>query len=63
MPFAVHSAPGAIGATLNPNNPTITGQGISERIRLQAWVGVISNTLGEFAPDVKKKFSKHKSKD
>ena len=29
----------------------------------QAWVGVAINSIGEFAPDMKKKFSKNKNKD
>lgn len=62
MPFAAAFGAGAIGATWNPNNPTITVKGY-QSVFTQAWVGVISNTLGEFAPDVKKKFTKNKNKD
>jgi hypothetical protein len=59
MPFAAAFGAGAIGATWNPNNPTITVKGY-QSVFTQAWVGVISNTLGEFAPDVKKRFMKRK---
>jgi len=62
MPFAAAYGAGAISATWNPNNPTITVKGY-QSVFTQAWVGVISNTIGEFAPDLKKKFSKNKNKD
>jgi hypothetical protein len=59
MPFAAAFGAGAIGATWNPNNPTITVKGYQSVIT-QAWVGVITNSIGEFAPDLKKKLRKHK---
>jgi hypothetical protein len=59
MPFAAAFGAGAIGATWNPNNTTVTVKGYQSVIT-QAWVGVISNSIGEFAPDLKKKFKKHK---
>ncbi len=59
MPFAAAFGAGAISATWNPNNPTITVKGYQSVIT-QAWVGVIINTIGEFMPDVKKKLSRHK---
>jgi hypothetical protein len=59
MPFAAAFGAGAIGATWNPNNPTITVKGYQSVIT-QAWVGVIINSIGEFAPDVKKKIGRHK---
>lgn len=59
MPFAAAFGAGAIGATWNPSSPTITVKGY-QNVITQAWVGVIINTLGEFAPEIKKKFSKHK---
>jgi hypothetical protein len=59
MPFAAAFGAGAIGATWNPNNPTITVKGYQSVIT-QAWVGVIINDLGEFAPDVKKWLRRHK---
>jgi hypothetical protein len=62
MPFAAAFGAGAIAATWNPNNPTITVKGYQSAIT-QAWVGVISNSIGEFAPDLKKKFGKHKNKN
>ena len=62
MPFAAAFGAGAISATWNPNNPTITVKGY-QSVFTQAWVGVISNTIGEFAPDLKNKFSKNKNKD
>jgi hypothetical protein len=59
MPFAAAFGAGAIGATWNPNNPTITVKGY-QSVFTQAWVGVLINTIGEFAPDIKNKFSRHK---
>jgi hypothetical protein len=59
MPFAAAFGAGAIGATWNPDNPTITVKGYQSVIT-QAWVGVIINGIGEFAPDVKKKLKRHK---
>jgi hypothetical protein len=59
MPFAAAFGAGAIGATWNPNNPTITVKGY-QSVFTQAWVGVIINSIGEFAPDIKKKLTKHK---
>jgi hypothetical protein len=58
MPFAAAFGAGAIGATWNPNNPTITVKGY-QSVFTQAWVGVLINSIGEFAPDIKKKFSRH----
>jgi hypothetical protein len=60
MPFAAAFGAGAIGATWNPNNPTITVKGYQSAIT-QSWVGVITNSIGEFAPDVKKKLGRHKN--
>ena len=59
MPFAAAFGAGAIGATWNPNHPTVTVKGYQSVIT-QAWVGVLINSIGEFAPDLKKKFGKHK---
>jgi hypothetical protein len=59
MPFAAAFGAGAIGATWNPNNPVITVKGYQSVIT-QAWVGVVINDIGEFAPDIKKKLSRHK---
>lgn len=59
MPFAAASGAGAIAANWNPNNPTITVKAYQSAIT-QAWVGVIINSIGEFAPDVKKKIGRHK---
>jgi hypothetical protein len=59
MPFAAAFGAGAIDATWNPNNPSITVKGY-QNVFTQAWVGVVTNSIGEFAPDLKKKFSKHK---
>jgi hypothetical protein len=59
MPFAAAFGAGAIAATWNPNNPTITVKGYQSVIT-QAWVGVIINSIGEFAPDIKKKLKRHK---
>ena len=59
MPFAAAFGAGVIGATWNPDNPTITVKGYQSVIT-QAWVGVVINSLGEFAPDVKKWLRRHK---
>jgi hypothetical protein len=59
MPFAAAFGAGAIGATWNPNNPTITVKGYQSVIT-QAWVGVIINSIGEFMPDIKKKLGRKK---
>jgi hypothetical protein len=59
MPFAAAFGAGAIGATWNPNNPTITVKGYQSVIT-QAWVGVVIDTIGEFAPDIRKKLNRHK---
>jgi hypothetical protein len=59
MPFAAAFGAGTIAATWNPNNPTITVKGYQSVIT-QAWWGVASNAIGEFAPDIKKKLSRHK---
>jgi hypothetical protein len=59
MPYAAAFGAGVIGATWNPNNPTITVKGYQSVIT-QAWVGVVINDLGEFAPDIKKKLRRHK---
>jgi hypothetical protein len=59
MPFVAAFGAGAIDATWNPNNPSITVKGY-QNVFTQAWVGVVTNSIGEFAPDLKKKFSKHK---
>jgi hypothetical protein len=59
MPFAAAFGAGVIAATWNPNNPTITVKGYQSVIT-QAWVGVVINGIGEFAPDVKKKLTRHK---
>ena len=59
MPFAAAFGAAAIGATWNPNNPTITVKGY-QGVITQSWVGVITNSLGEFLPDLKKKFTKRK---
>jgi hypothetical protein len=60
MPFAAAFGAGAIGATWNPGNPTIVVKGY-QSVFTQAWVGVLTNSIGEFAPDLKKKFSKNKN--
>ena len=60
MPFAAAFGAGAIGATWNPNNPTITVKGY-QSVFTQAWVGVLVNSIGEFAPDIKKKLTKNKN--
>jgi hypothetical protein len=57
MPFAAAFGAGAIGATWKPNNPTIAVMGYQSVIT-QAWVGVVINSIGEFAPDIKNKFGK-----
>jgi hypothetical protein len=59
MPFAAAFGAGAIGATWNPNNPVITVKGYQSVIT-QAWVGVVINGIGEFAPDIKKKLGRRK---
>ena len=59
MPFAAAFGAGVIGATWNPDNPTITVKGYQSVIT-QAWVGVLINDIGEFAPDIKKKLGRHK---
>jgi hypothetical protein len=59
MPFAAAFGAGAIGATWNPGNPTVTVKGYQSAIT-QAWVGVLVNSIGEFAPDIKKKLTKRK---
>ncbi len=61
MPFAAAFGAGVISATWKPDNPTLTVKGYQSVIT-QAWVGVIVNSVGEFAPEIKKKFSK-KNKD
>jgi hypothetical protein len=58
MPFAAAFGAGAIGATWNPNNPTIEVKGYQSVIT-QAWLGVVINAIGEFAPDIKKKLGRH----
>jgi hypothetical protein len=59
MPFAAAFGAGAIGATWNPNNPTIMVKGY-QNVFTQAWVGVVINGIGEFAPDIKNKIRRHK---
>jgi hypothetical protein len=59
MPFAAGFGAGMIAATWNPNHPTITVKGYQSVIT-QAWWGVASNVIGEFAPDVMKKLRRHK---
>jgi len=59
MPFAAAFGAGAIGATWNPGNPKVTVEGYQSAIT-QAWVGVLVNSIGEFAPDVKKKLLRGK---
>jgi hypothetical protein len=59
MPFAAAFGAGAIGATWNPGNPSVTVKGY-QSVFTQAWVGVLVNGIGEFAPDVKKKLLKRK---
>lgn len=59
MPFAAAFGAGVIGATWNPNNPTFVVKGY-QSVLTQAWVGVVVNSIGEFAPDIKKTFSKRK---
>jgi hypothetical protein len=46
-------------ATWNPNNPTITVKEYQSVIT-QAWVGVLVNSIGKCAPDLNKKFGRHK---
>ena len=58
MPFAVAFEAGVIGATWNPNNPATVVKGY-QSIITQAWVGVVINSIGEFAPDIKKSIGKH----
>ena len=59
MPFAAAFGAGAIGATWNPGNPKAAVKGY-QSVFTQAWVGVLINSVGEFAPDVKKKLMKGK---
>lgn len=59
MPFAAAFGAGAIGATWNPNNPTIEVKGY-QSVFTQAWLGVVINSIGEFAPDIKNKFRRQK---
>lgn len=59
MPFAAAFGAGAIGATWNPGNPKVVVKGY-QSVFTQAWVGVLTNSIGEFAPDVKKKLMKGK---
>jgi hypothetical protein len=60
MPFAAAFGAGAIGATWNPGNPDIAVKGYQSVIT-QGWVGIVTNSIGEFAPDIKKKFNRHKN--
>ena len=59
MPFAAAFGAGAIGATWNPGNPTVTVKGYQSAIT-QSWVGVLVNSIGEFVPDIKAKLIKRK---
>jgi hypothetical protein len=59
MPFAAAFGAGAIGATWNPGNPKVVVKGY-QSVFTQAWVGVLTNSIGEFAPDVLKKLKKGK---
>ena len=59
MPFAAAFGAGAIGATWNPSNPTITVKGY-QSVFTQAWLGALINSIGEFAPDIKHKLHRHK---
>jgi hypothetical protein len=59
MPYAAAFGAGAISATWNPNNPTITVKGY-QNVITQVWVGIVINSIGEFTPDLKKKFGRHK---
>ena len=61
MPFAAAFGAGVISATWKPDNPSLTAKGY-QNVLTQAWVGVAINSIGEFAPEIKKKFSK-KNKD
>jgi hypothetical protein len=61
MPYAAAFGAGAISATWNPDNPTIVVKGY-QSVFTQAWVGVLVNEIGEFAPDVKNKL-RRKNKD
>jgi hypothetical protein len=62
MPYAAAFGAGAIGATWNPANPTIVVKGY-QSVFTQAWVGVLVNEIGEFAPDIKSKLKGRKKKD
>jgi len=62
MPFAAAFGAGAIGATWNPGNPKVVVKGY-QNVFTQAWVGVLTNSIGEFAPDVMKKLKKGKDKN
>ncbi len=59
MPFAAAFGAGAIGSTWNPNNPAVVVKGYQSAIT-QAWVGVVVNSIGEFAPDIKRRFRRKK---
>ncbi len=59
MPFAAAFGAGVIGSTWNPNNPTLVVKGYQSAIT-QAWVGVVVNSIGEFAPDIKRSFGGRK---
>lgn len=48
----------SLSALWQPNNPNIVAKGYQGAIS-QAWVGIVSNLLGEFAPDFKRWRHRH----
>jgi hypothetical protein len=61
MPYAAAYGAGAIAARWQPNNPSPTIRGYQAAIT-QVFVGVGSNWLGEFMPDILNKLRRKKQK-
>jgi hypothetical protein len=61
VPYAASFGSGVITATWQPDNPSLVVKGY-QSVLTQVWVGSVINMIGEFAPDIKRKIHKDKTK-
>ena len=62
MSYAAAFGAGVTVASWEPNYPSVLTKGY-QNVVTQAWVGVVVDSLAEFAPDIKRKFRKNNTDD
>jgi hypothetical protein len=62
MSYAAAFGAGVTVASWEPNQPSVLTKGY-QSVGTQAWVGVVVDTLAEFAPDIKQRLQRKKTSD